>query len=83
MGTPPPGYRVTAQTVSPPTLRVSGPESRVTAVQNAETDLVDIGGVIRGFERTVNAFVADSHAQFQSRPVVTVKVVIEKIEGNP
>lgn len=82
-GTPPPGYRVTAQTVTPQTLEISGPESRINAVANAETDQVDIGGITQGFERTVNAFVADSRAQFQARPVVTVKIAIEKTEGAP
>jgi YbbR domain-containing protein len=82
-GMPPPGYRVTAQSVVPPQLGISGPESRVSGVQNAETDLVDITGMTQAIERRVNAFVADARTQFQSPPVVTVKIAIEKIEGAP
>lgn len=82
-GTPAAGYRVTSQTSAPDVLRISGPESRVRTVQTAETDSVDVGGMTHNVDLRVNAFVADSRAQFQSPPVVTVKITIEKTEGAP
>jgi hypothetical protein len=82
-GTPPAGYRVTSQASTPGVLRISGPESRVTTVQTAETDAIDVGGMTHEVDLKVNAFVVDPRAQLQSPPLVTVKITIEKIEGAP
>jgi hypothetical protein len=80
---PPAGYRVTSQASAPAMLRISGPESRVKTVETAETDLVDLGAMTRDAELKVKAFVADPRVQFQSPPVVLVKITIEKREGEP
>jgi hypothetical protein len=82
-GMPAAGYRVTAQSAEPAELGISGPESRIRSVQDAETDLVDIEGSTHGVERMVNAFVADPRAQFQKPSAINVKISIEKIEGVP
>jgi hypothetical protein len=68
----------------PAVLKISGPESRVNAVASAETDVVDVSGKTRDVDlKLVKAFVADARVQFQTPPVVAVKITIEKIEGNP
>jgi YbbR domain-containing protein len=80
-GAAPAGYRVTAQTVTPEKLGISGPESRVAAVDAAETDAVDVSGLTQGVDRKVNAYLAEPRAQFQTPPEVMVKITIEKVEG--
>jgi hypothetical protein len=78
-----PGYRLAAKTVEPATLNVSGPESRVSGIQSAQTDPVDLSGVTANTEIKVNAFLSEPHAQFTSAPLVTVRLTIEKTEDVP
>jgi YbbR domain-containing protein len=76
-GTPPAGYRIAGQQIIPGRLRVSGPEARVKEIAGAETDLIDVSGMIQTTETKVNAFVSDTKVQLDSSPVVTVRVTIE------
>lgn len=78
-GPPPDGYQVCDADLDPPTLRVTGPESRVTKIQYAETDPVDLDAVVGERLFRVHTFVADSHVRFASPPVVTLKITMEKI----
>jgi YbbR-like protein len=79
----PPGYHLAAKTVEPETLNVSGPESRVSGIQFAQTDPVDLSGVTGNTEVKVNAFLTDPRAQFTSAPLVTVRLTVEKENGTP
>ncbi len=75
---PPAGYRIVRQEVVPGTLRIVGPEPRVTSITGAETDAIDLSGVTGNREIKVNAFVADPQVRFETSPVVTVKFTVEK-----
>ncbi len=76
-GMPPTGYRIAGQQIIPGRLSVSGPEARVKLIAGAETDLIDVSGMMQTTETKVNAFVADAKVQFESPPVVTVRLTIE------
>jgi YbbR domain-containing protein len=82
-GVPPAGYRIAGQQIIPGRLSISGPEGRVSLITAAETDLIDVSGMIQTTETKVNAFVADAQVQFESSPVVTVRLTIEKTGQNP
>jgi hypothetical protein len=82
-GAPPEGYRVTGRQIAPDKLRISGPETRVSTIENAETDLIDLGGITQTTEVRVNAFMSDASVQFESPPVVTVKFTLEKAGNGP
>jgi YbbR domain-containing protein len=73
-----PGLRIAGQQVTPQTLRISGPESRVDAVANAQTDAIDLSGVGQDSEIRVNTFVADPQVWLESSPVVTVRLSVQK-----
>jgi len=77
---PPPGYHVRRQELEPPKLRIVGPQSRVNAVEFAETDRIDLSQKLSEAGLRVNAFVRDPQVRFESPPVVLVKVIIEKAQ---
>jgi YbbR domain-containing protein len=80
-GMPPAGYRIAGQQIIPGRLRVSGPETRVKSIAGAETDLIDVSRMIQTTETKVNAFVSDTRVQFESSPVVTVRLIIEPMNA--
>jgi hypothetical protein len=82
-GTPPAGYRIAGQQIMPGRLSISGPEARVSLITGAETDLIDVSGMIQTTEAKVNAFVSDTRVQFESPPVVTVRLTIERTGQSP
>jgi YbbR-like protein len=79
---PPAGYRVVSQEVTPPTVRIAGPERRVNAVLGAQTDAIDLGAATSPTEIRVNAFVNDAQVWMDSSPVVIVRLKIEKDSQN-
>lgn len=79
-GTPPAGLRITAQQVTPGMLRISGPEGQVKAIGSAETDLIDVSNLTQTTDAKVNTFVANARVQFESPPVVTVRLTIENTD---
>ena len=78
MGALPPGYRVASKSVEPPQLRVIGSEARVATVETVETDAIDLDRITESGTHRVNAFVKDPQVRFESSPVVTVRVTIER-----
>ena len=72
------GYRVVTQDVTPPVIRISGPENRIDAISSAPTDVIDLGGVTQSAEVRVNTFVPDPQVWFDSPPLVTVRLTVEK-----
>jgi hypothetical protein len=76
---PPAGYRVVSQETVPEKLRIAGPEGRVNTVSSAETDAIDLSAVTANTEMKVNAFIADPQVRFEGSPVVTLKLVVQKI----
>ncbi len=79
-GTLPRGYRLAGKTVEPSTLNVSGPRIRVSGIEAAQTDPVSLNGLSQTTDVKVNAFVSETRAHFESPPVVTVHLIIEKTE---
>ncbi len=76
-----PGYRLLSATAEPGSLRIAGSENRVSAISRVETDTVQVAGLSQSGERRVNAFVSDPEVRFESSPIVSVKLAIERI-GN-
>jgi YbbR domain-containing protein len=76
---PPEGYRIVAEIVTPQTLRISGPERRVSAIGSAETDAIDLSNITQDSDIRVNTFVADPQVWLESSPMVTVRVKLAKI----
>lgn len=77
-GTPPAGYRIAGQQITPAQLRISGPEAQVSAITGAETDEVDVSNMTQTTNAKVNAFVPNARVQFESPPVVTVRLTVAK-----
>jgi YbbR domain-containing protein len=73
-GTGSTGHEARGLIVSPPRLRIVGPESRVNEVAYAETDVIDLTSVTGAKEFRVGVFVDDPQVRFESAPQVTVKV---------
>jgi YbbR domain-containing protein len=82
-GQPPAGYVLAAESVEPQALNISGPESSMGAIRAAQTDPVDLTAFTKTTEIRVNAFVSEPRAQFESPPVVTVRLTVEKSEKLP
>ena len=80
-GTVAAGYRLVSATAQPATLRVAGSQQRVNALANVETDAIEVAGLTSSVERHVNAFVPDPQVRFESPPIVSVRLTIERI-GN-
>jgi hypothetical protein len=78
-GPPPAGYRIAGQFVTPTHLRVTGPASRVTLLSTCETDPIDISSTVGNSEFRTKVFAADPEVRFESPPVVSVHVMLEKI----
>jgi len=78
VNTPPNGYTVVRQEVMPEALRISGPETRVDAVENAQTDAIDLSGFTQPAEVRVNTLVSDPQVWLVSPALVTVRLTIEK-----
>ena len=75
---PPVGYRIVSQQAVPSVLRIAGPEGRVNAVMNAETDAIDLSGITASADIRASAFISDPQVRFEVPPAVTVKFTIEK-----
>ncbi len=79
IGTPPPeGYRLVQQEINPPRVRIAGPESRVRPIETAQTDPVDLSGVLGRTELRVHAYVTDPQVRFEGSAMVAVKLIVEK-----
>jgi diadenylate cyclase len=76
----PEGYELVSKTVSPDRLRIAGSETRVLAVNAVETDAIDLSTVTQSGEYRIDAFVPDPQVRFESSPVVTVTLTVERAE---
>ncbi|HUA84101.1 MAG TPA: CdaR family protein [Bryobacteraceae bacterium] len=73
---PPRGFSIIHEEISPPTVRIAGPEARVNEIAVAQTDGIDLSGVTTGGNYHLNTFVADPQVWFESAPAVDVKIII-------
>ena len=78
----PRGFRLAGQSVEPPALDISGPETRIAGIEAARTDPVSLTALTRSMDVQVNAFVPEPRAQFESQPVVTVHLSVERTEDS-
>ncbi len=74
------GYRIARQQVQPSTVRIVGPESRVTLIETVQTDPIDVSSVVGEARFEVHTYVADSQVRLASPPVVRVTVTLEKVQ---
>ena len=72
------GYTVASIQVTPPALRVTGPETSVQRMREVKTDPVDISGVIASQQYRVNTYLTEPRARFQSPSQVVVQVKVKK-----
>jgi YbbR domain-containing protein len=80
-GVLPAGMRISKQTVIPPQLVVTGPESHVIAARKALTDPFDltrVGDAASDQTQELSTYVADPELRFTSAPRVTVKIRVER-----
>ncbi len=73
------GYRIVKQEVRPERLKIAGPENHVRAIEAAQTDPVDLSGVVSKAEIRVPAYVTDPQVRFDKESIVTVRISVEKI----
>jgi YbbR domain-containing protein len=81
-GPPPRGYRVSKMEISPKTLQIAGPESRVQLISSVPTDAIDLSDTVSSGEFRVSAYVSDSQVRFEGSPTVVVRVMLEKIPAS-
>ena len=76
--TPPDGWKVYREAVTPEVLRIIGPANKVDKIECAETDHIDVEW--KPGEKTVrvHVFAGDPQVRFESSPMVTVKVLVER-----
>ena len=72
------GYEVAQSTVSPKTVEIAGPASRVAKVSAALADEIDVPARAGTFEYRVNAYLEDPQVRFVAVPRVTVTVAVKK-----
>jgi YbbR domain-containing protein len=77
-GKPKEGFQLT---VTPATVAIVGPESRVNRIEAADTDMIDLSNVSADAEFHVNAFIGDTHVRFKQPPRVIVKYFAERPNG--
>lgn len=76
----PEGYRIAGQQVVPATVRITGPESRVQAIDRVQTDPLEFGpeGTDQRTFR-VHAYAGDDHVRLEKPDLmINVKVALEK-----
>lgn len=81
-GTLPHGYRLAGRSGQPETLQVAGPEARVSLIQSAETDPVNLNGLTQDADIKVNAFVSDARVQFTAPPVIKVHLTVVRTDAS-
>ncbi|MDR3699249.1 MAG: CdaR family protein [Candidatus Sulfopaludibacter sp.] len=72
------GYVIAGKQVEPSMLTVLGPASHVARINAANTDPVDVSGVVGTSQFRSNAYVNDPYVRFLSSPRVTVTVTMRK-----
>ncbi|MEZ5400764.1 MAG: CdaR family protein [Bryobacteraceae bacterium] len=79
IGSPPAGYEIVSQQVSPGRVKLVGPESRVREVESVETDPVDLSETKESEEFLVQTYVADPQVRVDGDGRVAVRVQLNRI----
>jgi YbbR domain-containing protein len=77
-GAPPAGYEFLRAELRPPTLRVNGPESHVTAVTTLQTDPIDLTGIVGERSGQIHVWTGDPQVQPAAQNTITYKVIVQK-----
>jgi len=72
------GYEAADFSVTPDSLTIAGPASRVARLSTVLTDAVNIPAQAGVFDFPVNAYVDDPYVRFPAPPRVTVTVTVRK-----
>jgi YbbR domain-containing protein len=72
------GYEIAHYTVEPPYLAVAGPESRVSLLDHAITDPINVSGLTGTAGFATNAYLPDPHLRFENLQSVRVTVQMKK-----
>ena len=72
------GYFVSSQTVDPDKVEIAGPASHVAAIQEVQTDAIDVSNSVGTTNFRVNAFTGDAFVRILSSPQVDVTVTMKK-----
>jgi YbbR domain-containing protein len=71
-------YEVAQVTMTPNSVEITGPASRVAKVSAALADEIDVPARAGTFDYQVNAYLEDSQVRFVDVPQVTVSVTVKK-----
>ncbi len=77
--TPPDGWKVYREAVTPEVLRIIGPANKVDQIEYAETDPIDVEWKPGEKSVRVHVFAGDPQVRFESSPMVTVKALVERV----
>ena len=75
------GLRMSQVLANPAIVTITGPRSRVKAVQAATTDPVDASGVVTSQTFSTNVYVSDPLIQVVHPTPIHVTVIMEKVSG--
>lgn len=76
---PPDGYIVISYSFNPSTVRIRGPESRVSIIDHVTIDPVDISGVVSQASKQAHIRVADPQVRLDSSSMTQLLVTLQKI----
>ena len=80
-GNLPQGWHLVSRSVIPDHLRIAGSESMIEGIRSVETDPLELSRLTASGSYKVNAFIDEPQVHFESSPVVTVSVVLDKTEN--
>lgn len=75
------GYEIASVKTDPGQVTITGPERRVNAIQNAQTDPVDATGVVGQATFTTHAYVGDPLVRVQAPATIHVTVDTKSSRG--
>jgi YbbR domain-containing protein len=73
-----PGLKLDAYSVTPQSLTIAGPQSRVDAVQTAASDPFDLTQVSADARQKLSVYIAEPQVRFLEVPQVTVSIHVER-----
>jgi len=79
-GAPAPGYRLKQFLVKPPSVRISGPDSRVSLITSASTDPIELTRLTGKKTFLANIYVSDPLVRFIRPSAVEVTVEVEETD---
>ena len=75
---PPDGYFVQSYTITPTSVRIRGPESRVVNIDHVMTDPIDLTGVVGMTSKHARVRVGDPQVRLESKPDIRFVAELQK-----